>query len=190
MRHTLQRKLLPATRAIALGLLAFVGVWAALLGRAPKQFDVEDGCFHFRICTITTGTTHTAISGSRLLGWVNRKLIGYRIHRISRDQMFTTATKQSETVLSIGYRHDGDALRLDTNGHSYPSTINLLDAVVVQPGGRTLPLKDFHGGGYLPATKEYWNTWILPGDLTNSLGYGLRLSRRADGKYVATCRLQ
>jgi len=190
MRYSGRINLLTVTSVIALGLLALGGVCAALLGRSPKQFDVEDRSFHFTFCAVTTGTTHTVISGNRLLGWLNRKLIGHRIRRISHDQMYTITTTRNETLLSLGYRHDGDALRLDTNGYSYPGTIRLLDAVVVQPGGRTVPLKGFYGGGYMPTTKEYFNHWVLPGDTTNLLGCGLRLSREGDGKYVATCRLQ
>ncbi len=88
----------------------------------------------------------------------------------------------------VGYRHDGDALRLDTNGYSYPSTLELLDAAVVEPRGRTVPLKDFHRGCYSPTTKEYVQWWVLPRTMTNFVSCGLRLSRRDDGKYVATCR--
>ena len=186
MRYSGRINLVTVTSAIALGLLALAGVCAALLGRSPKQFDVEDRSYHFAFCAVTTGTNHTAISGNRVLGWVNRKLIGSRIHRISRDQTWTTITTKRKTVLSIVYRHDGDALKLSTNGYSDP----LLDAVVVQPGGRMLPLKRFSGWDYEPTTKDYLITWILPGDPTNFLGCGLRLSRRGDGKYVATCRLQ
>ena len=159
MCHSGRINLITVTSAIALSLLAFVGVWAGLLGRSPKQFDIEDRSFHFTCCAVTTGTTHTFFSGNRVLGWLNRKLIGHRIHRISHDQMFTTTTTRSETLLSIGYRHDGDALRLDTNGCYYPLTVDLLDAVLVQPGGRTVPLEDFRGGGFIPTTKEYYNEW-------------------------------
>jgi hypothetical protein len=190
MRYSGRINLVTVTSAIALGLLALVGVCVALLGRSPKQFDVEDRSFHFTFCAVTTGTNHTAISGNRVLGWVNRKLIGSRIHRISRDQTWTTITTKSETVLSIVYRHDVDTQKLSTNGYSDPITINTLDAVVVQPGGRMLPLKHFYGWDYDRTTKDYLITWILPEDPTNFLGCGLRLSRRGDGKYVATCRLQ
>ena len=191
MRFSARTDRVAVMSVAALGLLALViAMCAVLLGRSPKQFDVEDPSFHFAFCGITVGTNHTAIRGSRMLGWVNRKLIGSGIRRISRDQMWTTTTKQSETVLSIVYHHDGDALRLSTNGYSDPVTIGFLnDAVVFQPGGPTLPLKHFCGWDYDPATKDYLINWVLPGDPTNYLGWRVRLSRRG-GKYVATCRLQ
>jgi hypothetical protein len=104
--------------------------------------------------------------------------------------MHIIVTTAGETLLGIGYRHDGDALRLDTNGYSYPSTINLLDAAVVEPGGHAVPLKDFNRGSYSPTTKEYVHWWVLPRTMTNFVGCGARLSRIDDGKYVATCRLR
>ena len=113
MRHSLQGKLLPLTTAVALGLVALIAVWAAVVGREPKQFDVKDRSFHFTFCAVTAGTTHTVIRGNALLGWVNRQLIGHSIHRISRDQVYTLTTTRSETLLTIGYRHANDVLKLD-----------------------------------------------------------------------------
>ena len=176
--------------ALALGLLIFIVTWSALISATPNRFDVQDRSFHFSFCAVTSGTNRTVFSGSQLLGRLNRKLIGNRIPRISRDQMYTITVRGNQPGLSIGYRHDNDTLRPDTNGYSYPSTIRLLDAVLVQPGGHTHQLGDLCSGGYMPTTKEYVNTWALPGGMTNLVGCKLRLSRKDDGMYVATCGLQ
>ena len=190
MRRFLQSRIFRLMRAATLCLLIFIAAWSAFVAAPPQRFDVQDRSFHFTFCAATTATNRTVFSGNAMLGRLNRKLMGNRIHRISRDQMYTIVATGNQPVLSIGYRHDNDTLKLDTNGYSYPGTIHLLDAVVVQPGGQTFRLKDFSSGGYMPTTKEYVNSWVLPGGMTNLVGCALRLSRKDDGKYVATCRLQ
>jgi hypothetical protein len=172
---------------VAFGVLILITAWAVVVRGTPKGFHVQDPSFHFSFCTVTWGTNRAVFSGNPLLGRVNRTLIGKRIHRISRDQMYTVPGNQP--ALTIGYRHDNDALKLNTNGYSYPSTIQLLDASLVPPGGQPCRLAEFLGGGYMPTTKEYVSTWALPEGMTNLTDCKLLLRRIVDGTYVATCGL-
>jgi hypothetical protein len=184
-RHS---KIILLTSAVVLGLMILVVILSIRANREPRQFDVQDRSFHFTFCATTSGTNRTVFSGNELLGRLNRMLIRHGIHRISHDQMYTVPATGNEPVLTLGYRRDGDSLKMDKNGVSYP-IVHLLDVVLVQPGGERHALL-FRGGGYVYTSKEYFNNWTLPDRLTNVLDCQLILSSKGDGTQVATCRLQ
>ena len=103
--------------------------------------------------------------------------------------MYGVFTPRVETVIAVGFRHDGDALLPNTNGYSYPSNIFLFDAHITQTGGRMVRL-DPYLAYYYPPDKEYFNTWIVPATVTNLSRCELHLSNIADGKEVVTCQPQ
>jgi hypothetical protein len=171
--------------------MLLVGAYLAMSGRPPNCFNVQDPSFHFTLCKVTHGTNHTVFIGPRLLGMLNRTLIRSRIPRISNAQMYSTSTPQDSSVVWVGYKYDGDVLKLDPNGYSYPAMIKewLLKAALVQPGGRMISLQP-HGVVYIPQTKVYVNMWTLPEEVTNFTGCDLRFEKKLDGKPAGTFKLQ
>lgn len=171
------------------------GVLATLVGNLPKEFDIQDPTYDFRLCAITRGTNHNVYTGFKLLGMLNRKLIqsgGGGTRRISRDQMYTIVTFTNTALLSVAYLHDGDVLRSNKNGYYYPINVAkrlLSAAIVIPPSNQAITLSE-QGGNYSPHTKEYLNCWIIPATITNLNVCELHLTRKENKQPVATYRLR
>jgi len=188
MRTVPNRWLLAVGGAVIGGLILLVGLWTVVSSRSAT---VQDSSFHFTFCELTHGTNHTVSSGIPLLGSLNRALVRSGRSTISRDAKYSWDTPHTEICLSIGFRHDGDVLKVDpTNGGAYPDPMDiwLLQARLVRPDGCSILLAQ-HGGSYGPYNKEYVNYWLVPGTVTNVHGSKVQFSRRKDGRHVATYQL-
>lgn len=176
-----------------LGALVFLGLVFILAqivsdSRFAKRFDLRDKSFAFKMCEITNGTNHTVFSGNKLLGMINRQISRRGFRPISSDFMWTRPAGQNCTLLSVVFTFRGDVFTLNTNGLHYPQVYKHLDAAIVGPTGRILSLKD-NLNGWNPYGKEHSQSWFIPDNLTNLVGYELHFSRTDEGKSVATYRL-
>ena len=182
-------------RVFKRGLILVVALIAFILVLRASRSDrwrVEDASYHFTFWHVTHGTNHTVSSGLSAFGWINRNLIKSGHRRVSRAQLYSWRTDQEATCLAVGFKHDGEILKLDpVNGFSYPVEYSHLEGVIVDAAGHTNWLqtpKGFSGTIYIPQTKEYMHCWKVPDHITNFHGCEVRLSR--DGKDVATLRIR
>jgi hypothetical protein len=177
------RVFLCAAGALAAGLVCLT-VGATFL--LPKQVVFRDPTFNLTFCTITSGTNHTIFSGGKLLARLNRKLMAFRIHPITRARMYQFRTLEPAVLLGVGYRGDADSLESSVHSERHSQ----LNAVVVDPAGTSKPLRKRVRPTLNAGPGEHICMWLMPEGITNFEGCQLRLSRAEDGTNVAIIRLQ
>ncbi len=172
--------------AVAICLLLLAVVVALIISSWSKRLVIHDAAFHFRVCSISSGTNHTIFSGDHLLGKANAKLISSGLQPVTPDRMSHFVSSGNATILSIAYTHDDDrGLKADEP----LSNSNNVIATIIGPGSRTTRLVKRIIFPLAKSKGEHVFTWLLPSDLTNLAGCGLRLTNSSNGKFVAALRL-